>query len=199
MLLKDKSAFPRMEQEIRDVEKKYGLNNTGKELTLRGPDSPKENVVSDSNITKEEKAAALTIQYRKQLLIFLILLLVPAVNLSGLSFSRIKKRTAEIGVRKAFGAKKHVILIQVLFENLITSLAGGIIGLVLSYVAVFHLKTWLLKIPDDSSLPGEVFVSLPVFAAVFIACVLINLLSAGIPAWRASNLSIVNSLNENDR
>ena len=36
---------------------------------------------------------------------------------------------AEIGIRKAFGAKRHVILIQVLYENLITTLIGGVIGL----------------------------------------------------------------------
>jgi putative ABC transport system permease protein len=198
MLLRNRSDFRELEQEIRNVEKKYGINNTGKELTLRGPDAHREDAVSAYYITKEEKDAALTAQYRKQLLIFLILLLVPAVNLSGLSFSRIKKRTAETGVRKAFGARKHNILMQALFENLITSLTGGIIGLVLSYLAVFQLKTWLLKIPADSSLPGEAFISFPVFAAVFIACVLINLLSAGMPAWRASGLSIVDSLNEND-
>ncbi|MDR1201515.1 MAG: ABC transporter permease [Tannerellaceae bacterium] len=201
MLLEDKSRLPELEREIRNVEKKYDANNTDRELRLRGPDSHRESLTDGKSltITGEEKVAELTTQYRKQLLIFLILLLVPAVNLSGLSFSRIKKRTAEIGVRKAFGAKKYIILIQVLFENLITSLIGGVVGLGLSYFAVFQLKTWLLRIPADSSLPGEAFVSFPVFAAVFIVCVLINLLSAGIPAWRASKLSIVNSLNENDK
>jgi putative ABC transport system permease protein len=201
MVLQDKNRLPELEREIRDAEKKYGANNADKILDLRGPDSHKESLTDGKSliITDEEKAAALGTQYRKQLLIFFILLLVPAVNLSGLSFSRIKKRTAEIGIRKAFGAKKHVILIQVLFENLITSLAGGVIGLALSYAAVIYLKTWLLKIPAGSELPAEAFVSLPVFIAVFIVCILINLLSAGIPAWRASKLSIVNSLNENDK
>ena len=199
LLLKNKNDYLKLEQEVRNIEKKYGANNPNEVLVLRGPDSHKEYQIDVDGMTNEEKKQDLSILYRKQILIFLILLLIPAINLSGLSLSRIKKRTAEIGVRKAFGAKKYIILIQVLYENLITSLLGGLIGLCLSYFAVYQLKKWLLKIPADSSVPTDAFISFPVFLAVFIVCLLINLLSAGIPAWRASKMSIVNSLNENDK
>lgn len=199
LLLKDKSDYQKTAREIRALEMRYGANNPNKTLTLVGPDSHRERQMKIVAFSEEEKGKGLATQYRKQVFIILILLLVPAVNLSGLSLSRIKKRTAEIGVRKAFGAKKHIILMQVLCENLITSLLGGMIGLVLSYFAVYQLKHWLLKIPADSAIPAGVFVSFPVFLAVFVVCVLVNLLSAGIPAWRASKISIVNSLNENDK
>lgn len=79
------------------------------------------------------------------------MLLIPALNLSGFSLSRIRKRMAEIGIRKAFGAKRHVILIQVLYENLITTLIGGVIGLGLSYGIVFGMRKWLLGIPPTAA------------------------------------------------
>lgn len=60
----------------------------------------------------------------------------PAVNLTGFSLSRMRKRMSEIGIRKAFGAKRHVILFQVLYENMLTSLIGGLLGLILSYPMV---------------------------------------------------------------
>lgn len=41
---------------------------------------------------------------RQYILTLLVLLIVPAVNLSGLTLSRMRKRISEIGVRKAFGA-----------------------------------------------------------------------------------------------
>ena len=40
---------------------------------------------------------------RQYILTLLVLLIVPAVNLSGLTLSRMRKRISEIGVRKAFG------------------------------------------------------------------------------------------------
>ncbi len=93
---------------------------------------------------------------------------------------------------------KYVILIQVLYENLITSLIGGIIGLLLSYAVVIWLKQWLLGINSDSIVPLEAFISLPIFIAVFIVCILLNLLSAGIPAYKASKVKIIDSLNQNN-
>ncbi len=196
---KDTKDFPEIDKEVRTAERKFGADNKNKVLSLRGPLSHKVLRMKINGFNMEETDKDLKAQNRKRLFIFIILLLIPAINLSGLSLSRMKKRTAEIGVRKAFGAKKHIILIQVLYENLITSLLGGFIGLVLSYLVVFQMKHWLLKIPAESALPGEAFVSFPVFLAVFVICVLINLLSAGIPAYRTSKLSIVNSLNENDK
>ena len=127
------------------------------------------------------------------------MLLVPALNLSGFSLSRIRKRMAEIGIRKAFGAKRHVILAQVLYENLITTLIGGIAGLGLSYGAIFVMRKWLFDMPSDGSLPLNALVSGYTFAAVFAVCLVLNLISAGVPAYRASRMNIVDSLNQNHR
>ena len=108
-------------------------------------------------------------------------------------------RTPEIGVRKAFGAKGHIILIQILCENIITSFTGGIIGLVLSVFLIFQMRFWLLKIPSDSSIPFDTIISIPVIISVFAACVIINILSAAIPAYRASRTTIVNAITNNDK
>ena len=88
----------------------------------------------------------------------------------------------ELGVRRAYGATKWNILWQVLNENLVYTLIGGVIGLAFSYVAMFMLKDWLLM----SSL-GQAGITLGmfswlVFAIAFFFCLLLNLLSAGIPA-----------------
>ncbi|MFV0537845.1 MAG: ABC transporter permease [Dysgonomonas sp.] len=192
LLAKDKSEFDAISEEIRAAERKFNATDTKWDLTLLGPYDHSTQILNTSNNEPNVKG-----YNRKMILILSLLLLIPAINLSSFSLSRIKKRTEEIGVRKAFGAKKHVIIIQVLYENFITSLIGGIIGLVLSYIIVIWLKQWLLGIESGSSLPIETFVSLPVFAAVFVVCMLLNLLSAGIPAYRASKIKIVDSLSNN--
>lgn len=198
-LAKTPDDYPAIYAEVRDMEKKYGIDKTPSMLFLQGPFNHR---ISFSDIwgnSEQEVNDKVKILNRKMIFILVILLLVPALNLSGLSLSRIKKRTSEIGVRKAFGAKRYIILIQVLYENLITSLIGGIVGLIFSYIVVFWMKDWLLKVPDDAAIPLNTIISPFIFIAVFCVCIFINLLSAGIPAFRASRMTIINSLNQNDK
>ena len=82
-------------------------------------------------------------------IVVIILLLVPAVNLSGMTLSRMRRRMAEIGVRKAFGATGGELMRQVFFENLVLTLLAGIVGLALSYVATFALNGFLFQQFDE--------------------------------------------------
>lgn len=194
ILAKDKHDFSLIDDEVRAMERKFNATDPEWDLELKGPYNHSAQEISRNSGNDPDMKS----QIRKTVFILCVLLLVPAINLSSFSLSRIKRRTEEIGIRKAFGAKKYIILIQVLFENLITSLIGGIIGLTLSYIVVIWLKQWLLGIESDSMIPLSTFLSLPVFIAVFIVCVLLNLLSAGIPAYRASKVTIIDSLNQNN-
>lgn len=131
-----------------------------------------------------------------------ILLLVPAINLSGMTLSRMQKRMPEIGVRKAFGATTNSLLVQVLSENLILTIIGGLAGLALSYLSVTLMSDWLLATDTSSiregvaSINAEMVINPMVFVYAFLFCLVLNLFSAGIPAWRTSRQNIVNALHE---
>ena len=198
MTVENRSDIPIIAQELKGAAIRYEQVNPSNEMTFFGPDRQRDKDVSWA-ASSEEREKSKSANRRRTIFIIVILLLVPAVNLSGFSMSQISRRMAEIGVRKAFGAKKSSILFQVLYENLLTSLIGGVIGLILSYAVIFRFRFWLLGIPEDSSVPLSGLVSLPVLAAVVLACLLMNLLSVGIPAYRASKLSIIHSLNQNER
>lgn len=132
----------------------------------------------------------------------LILLLVPALNLSGLTTSRVQKRLAELGVRKAFGATRGRLVGQMLVENLVLTLIGGIVGLGLSMAIVVGMKDWLLGSWETVMSGGELaigtlqLVSPAVFLSAFLFCLLLNILSTFIPAWRASSRPVAESLAE---
>lgn len=138
--------------------------------------------------------------------ILLMLLLVPALNLSGMISGRMEKRLPEMGIRKAFGATPYVLFSQIVWENFILTLAGGCLGLVISYVMVLLSKDWLLTLLDDnaSALPDGVTMSITpqmlfsptLFVSTFLVCALVNLLSAVIPAWLALRKDIVYSINK---
>ena len=139
---------------------------------------------------------------RRLVIIILILLIVPAINLSSMTLSRMRKRMSEIGVRKAFGATANELLHQVFWENLILTLLAGILGLILSYSATFLLNSFLFGNSENVILTGETSLAMDMlfspltFLVAFCFCLLLNLLSAGIPAWRVSRMNIVDAINQ---
>ena len=70
---------------------------------------------------------------RSTLYMLLALLFIPAMNLCGMISSRMDERMSELGVRKAYGATNVSLISQVLTENLLLTLVGGLVGLALAY------------------------------------------------------------------
>lgn len=130
-----------------------------------------------------------TAYYLQTTLLILFLLLLPAINLAGITLSRMKKRSEEMGIRRAFGATRNTLLRQVLSENLVITGLGALLGLGLSYVFFFLYRSFLL--PYTSLFTLEMLVQPVTFIAAVALCLVINLLSAGIPAWRISRIPIV--------
>lgn len=139
-------------------------------------------------------------------IILLMLLLVPALNLSGMISGRMEKRLPEIGIRKAFGATSRVLFSQIIWENLVLTVIGGFLGLIISYAMVLLSKDWLLTLLDDNvmampdgvgmSITPQMLFSPVLFISTFLVCVVINLLSAIIPAYLSLRKDIVYSINK---
>ena len=135
--------------------------------------------------------------------ILFILLFVPALNLCGIVAGRMERRTAEMGIRKTFGARRSTLLNQVLTENLVLTSIGGIIGLVASWIALHAFRTEILGMFFDSSavgsspiVTGEMLFAPLLFVGCFAAILVLNLLSALLPAWLSLRKPIVESMME---
>lgn len=138
--------------------------------------------------------------------VYLILLLVPAINLSSMTQSRLRRRRHEIGVRRAFGATRNSVLGGILAENLVVTLAGGFAGLIFSLAfaylfadAVFDAwRGW--NTPTTAlGVSGAMLFRWPIFGLALVASFILNLLSAGIPAWHASRVNPVEAINNNEK
>lgn len=138
------------------------------------------------------------VEFREYLLdtglLLLFLLLVPALNLTSVIQSSVQKRKGEVGLRKAFGATRKKLMMQVFVENLVITCLGGILGLLLAFVLLILCKTFLLD--KDTLLNAGMLFKPSLFAAALLFALLLNLLSAAIPAFRISREQIVNALND---
>lgn len=128
---------------------------------------------------------------------FLVLLLIPAMNLSGMVAGRMEGRLPELGVRKTYGARPGTLLRGLLWENLILTVAGGIFGFLGAWLIMRSGLMGIETLSGDnvSASSGQVFAP-AVFGFCFLVCLLLNLLSALLPAWRALRRPIVQSLKE---
>lgn len=137
------------------------------------------------------------------LIVALVMMMVPAMNLSGMIVGRMEHRRHEMGLRKAFGARRGGLIRQVLVENLLLTCIGAAIGLLIAWVICYTMSdmVFTLLVNGDQVLSdrhpsmSELF-SPAVFCMAFGFTLILNVLSSYIPAWWSLRHPIVKSLNE---
>jgi putative ABC transport system permease protein len=112
-------------------------------------------------------------------------LLVGGFGIANIMFVSVKERTNLIGIQKSLGAKNKFILFQFLFEAIILSVIGGVIGLFLVWIIAFVLT----KALDFEFVLGMGNVLLGTGLAA-----LIGLISGILPAITASKLDPVEAI-----
>ena len=114
-----------------------------------------------------------------------ISLIVGGIGIMNIMLVSVTERTREIGIRRAVGARSYDVLMQFLVEAVTLGLAGGVLGIVLGYVASF-LITALLQWQTSISL-GAVALAFGIAAATAV-------FFGFYPARRASKLNPIDAL-----
>ena len=127
-------------------------------------------------------------------LLLVVLLVVPAVGISGLVHAQMQSRLGEIAIRKAYGASNVGIIGHLFLESLVTTLIGGVLGYALSCLLVVAGGTWLFGTGgvelEGIVLGSDLLLRPSLFGAVLAACLAFNALSTLLPAWLAVHRSI---------
>jgi putative ABC transport system permease protein len=107
-------------------------------------------------------------------------LLVGGIGVMNIMLISVTERTAEIGIRKAIGARAADIRVQFLLEAVTLSSIGGFIGILLGALIAFTVRTLVPSIPASLSL---IWVSLGILISVSV-----GLFFGYYPASRAAQL-----------
>ena len=113
-------------------------------------------------------------------------ILVGMFSVANIMFVSVKERTRLIGIKKALGAKRYIILLEFLIESVILCILGGIAGLLLVMLAMYGLS----QISDSFKL----FLSVNNAALGIILSTVIGVLAGMIPAMQASRMDPVEAM-----
>ncbi len=120
-------------------------------------------------------------------------LLIAGVGVANIMYVSIKKRTREIGIKMALGARRSYIMMQFLLESLLITFIGGFGGMSFSYI----LTETFRRIPIESDvldMMGRPTISLDIGIIVITILGIMGVMSGIFPAMKASSVSPVESL-----
>lgn len=114
-------------------------------------------------------------------------LLVGMFSVANIMFVSVKERTNIIGIKKALGAKRYIILLEFLIEAIILCLVGGVIGLLmvmgaLKLVSMIPAMAFEMYLSADNAIFG------------ITVSVIIGILAGVIPAFLAAKMDPVSAI-----
>ncbi|SEK33883.1 putative ABC transport system permease protein [Roseateles sp. YR242] len=121
--------------------------------------------------------------FRLQVWLAFGFLVVCLTNTVGLLLAKCLRRSAEIGVRRALGAPRRQIFLQFLVEAGSLGLAGGLLGLVLTWVALWIVRRNPAPYAQLAQMDWQML------ATTFALSLLASLLAGLLPAWRACQIT----------
>ncbi len=130
-------------------------------------------------------------------IVLVLIVLVAAFNIIGMLMMMVLRKTREIGILKAIGARPRNLTRLFVYAGLMMGGIGTGLGAVFGFVV-----SWLLNKYRFVTLPGDVYFikNLPVemqwqdFLVVCAAALVITLVATIYPAWRASRMDPVEAI-----
>jgi putative ABC transport system permease protein len=117
-----------------------------------------------------------------QTLLALGFLLVCLVNTVAMLLVKFLRRGGELSVRRAMGASKRAVFVQLLVEASLVGVAGGVLGLLLA-----ALGLWIVR-QQPSGYAALAHMDGAMLGSTFVLAVCATLLAALFPAWRACRI-----------
>lgn len=109
-------------------------------------------------------------------------LIVGMFGVANIMFVTVRERTSQIGLKKAIGAKSHVILTEFLLESAFLCIMGGLLGL---------LGVFIITLISSAVFGFTIFISPTILIMAVSICVIVGVLAGIIPASIAAKMDPV--------
>ena len=123
--------------------------------------------------------------------ILILALILPTLLMSNIIVTRMETKINELGIRKAFGANKKVIFVQLLSENLAITLIGGVFAII---IGQFIVSNMLYE--EENFTFGNIFnIPISTYLIIILFYVAFGIISGIYPSRIIAKKSVVSSLN----
>ena len=182
-LCSSENDFDFLKLDLENLGKKYSTANDNYEVQMEIKTSVEKIITEHYRAQGKRKINYISI--------ILLILVLPFVALFELLKNNINTRMEELGIRKAFGASNVKIINQLVFENVLVTILGGIFGLVIAF--------FFFKLISGNSL-GDLapyFFDWRAFIYYLSTFILMGIIAGIIPAIQFSKMPVVKALNQN--
>lgn len=158
---------------------------TGIMRAARGLEPTQENnfSINKTEAFREQLTKIKSIVYSIGLFLTGLALVVGGIGVMNIMFVTVNERTREIGIRKAVGAPRRVILLQFVIEAILVCLAAGAIGIFVS----LGMTQIINQFVPASFAGGTALLALGV-------CVAVGIIFGVAPAWNAARMDPIDAL-----
>jgi predicted permease len=147
----------------------------------------------DVTLLREDAVGEIRSLLRTLFFAVAIVLLIACVNVAGLLLVRAIRRRREYAVRLALGARSSVIILESVFEGLLLSLAGGLLGLAFAAAAI---RFALHLLPESMPRVDSISMDASVVAFALLLALATGALCSLAPAFAALRTDLIESLKE---
>jgi len=138
---------------------------------------------------------------RQMHIVRLIIALIIILSISNTLVMSVLERTGEIGTLMAIGLKRRKILQLFVIEGLMLGIIGGLFGVAIGTVLAIVISAVGIPMPPppgmETGYTGEIMVTWQLVAGTLLLAVLTTLIGSLYPAWKASNMKVVDALRYN--
>jgi predicted permease len=153
-------------------------------------------ITGDVSLLKEYAVGKVRPLLRTLFVAVAVVLLIACINVAGLLLVRAIRRRREYAVRLALGAASGIIVRESIFEGLLLSLAGGLLGLAFAATAI---RTTLHLLPGSMPRVDSISMDAGVVIFALLVSVVTGSLCSVAPAFAALRTNLTESLKEGAR
>jgi len=118
-------------------------------------------------------------------IIGILAVIVGTFGIANIMFVSVKERTNIIGIQKALGAKKYYIILEVLYESVLLSLVGGILGLIMVFIGTIIVR---------NAFDFNIYMSAGNIISGVVISMLVGIIAGMFPAAMAAQLNPVKAI-----